>query len=107
MGNFLCGDEDPVIATGKLAHLAFHVHAKDFIFKSGAEANPGECFFQTRCGNYLRGTIIGHGAVQIPQCIRILKTAGYDNYLSIEFEGIEDNLSALRIGLANLKNYAN
>ena len=105
MGNFLCADENPVEACGSVAHLAFHLHAKDFIVKSGAEANPGEGFFATRNGNYLRGTIVGHGNVPVYHCIRIMKNAKYDKYLSIEFEGIEDNLNALRIGLANLKNY--
>lgn len=105
MGNFLCADESPVQAVARLAAFARHVHVKDFHIKSGSEPNPGRAFFGTRGGNYLRGAIVGHGNVPVLQCLRILHAHGYDGYVSIEFEGIEDNLSALSIGLENLKNY--
>ena len=105
IGNFLCADENPVLAVGRLAPMAFHAHAKDFVIKSGSEANPGEGFFCTRGGNYLRGTIVGQGNAPVFQCIRILKNSGYDDTFSIEFEGIEENLYAIRVGLANLKKY--
>ena len=63
--------------------------------------------FQTRAGNYLRGTVIGHGNVPVKQCLSILKSAGYDGTVAIEFEGMEDPVDAVRIGLANLKRYWN
>ncbi len=103
MGNFLCADDDPAKALGILAPYIFHCHAKDFHFKAGTVFNPGEGWFQSRAGNYLRGAIIGHGDVPLVQCIRLLKKMGYDGVLSIEFEGMEDNLTGLRIGLANLR----
>ncbi len=105
IGNFLCADENPIDAVGRLAPFAFHAHAKDFIVKSGAEADPGENFFSTRGGNYLRGTIVGQGNAPVFQCIRVLKRSGYDLTFSIEFEGYEDNMEGVRIGLANLKKY--
>ena len=105
MGNFLCADDDPVTAVGRCAPYAFYVHAKDFIVKSGQEANPGAGFFQSRGGNFLRGTIVGHGDVPVVQCLRALKGAGYDGYVSIEFEGMEDCIQGISIGLANLKRY--
>ena len=105
MGNFLCADEDPVQAVARVAPFARHVHVKDFHVKSGSEPNPGKAFFGTRGGNYLRGAIVGHGNVPVYPCLRILDAQGYDGYVSIEFEGIEDNLSALSIGLENLKKY--
>lgn len=105
MGNFLCADEDPAKACGKAAPYAFYAHAKDFIVKDGSQSDPGEGFFQSRSGNYLRGTIIGHGAVPVTQCLRILRKAGYDGYIGIEFEGMEDCIQGMSIGLANLKRY--
>lgn len=105
LGNFLCADDDPVTAVGRCAPYAFYVHAKDFIVKSGQEANPGAGFFQSRGGNFLRGTIVGHGDVPVVQCLRALKGAGYDGYVSIEFEGMEDCIQGISIGLANLKRY--
>lgn len=105
MGNFLCADKDPAKSCGKAAPYVFYVHAKDFIVKSGNEPNPGEGFFSSRAGNYLRGTIIGHGMVPVKQCLRVLKREGYDGYLGLEFEGIEDSLLGIRIGLDNLKRF--
>lgn len=105
MGNFACVDEASNIAFGRAARYAFYAHAKDFIIKSGMEPNPGKGFFKSRGGNYLRGTIIGHGAVPVQQCISILKLAGYDGFLAIEFEGMEDVYDGLSIGLENLRRY--
>lgn len=51
---------------------------------------------------YLRGSIIGHGDVPITQCLKVMKAAGYDGVLSIEFEGIEDPLQAIPMGRDNL-----
>lgn len=102
IGNFLCADEDPAVAVGSLAKMAKHVHAKDFHVKPGAGDDPGEGWFQSRGGNYLRGAIIGHGDVPLRQAINSLRRAGYDGYVSIEFEGMEDCLTALRIGRENL-----
>ena len=35
----------------------------------------------------------------------LLYTSGYDGYLGLEFEGIEDSLLGIRIGLDNLKRF--
>ena len=105
VGNFLCADEDPVQAVGKLVQYAFHVHVKDFHVKSGMLPAPGEGWFQSRGGNYLRGAIIGHGEVPVVQCLRLLKKHGYTGALSIEFEGMEDPIVGISVGLENLKKY--
>lgn len=105
MGNFVCVDEAPEKAIGKLMPYAFHVHAKDFHIKSGMLPDPGEGWFKSRGGNYLRGAIIGHGDVPILQCMKIMKDSGYNGVLSIEFEGMEDPILAVRIGLQNLRKY--
>ena len=106
MGNFLCADDDPAEAVGRLAKYAKHVHAKDFYFKSGDGADPGDGFFTSRGGHYLRGAVIGHGCVPVTQCLRTLKRSGYDGFVSIEFEGCEDNEWAIQTGLDNLRRYA-
>ena len=101
----LCADEDPASAFARVAPYAYYVHAKDFIVKPFTDADPGEGSFRSRGGKYLRGTIVGHGNVPIKQCMYQLKRAGYDDCISIEFEGMEPVFDALRIGLANLKKY--
>lgn len=105
IGNFLCVDEDPAKAVGRLMPYAFHVHAKDFHVKPGTSPNPGDGWFTSRAGNYLRGSIIGHGEVPVTQCIRLVKKAGYDGTLSIEFEGMEDSLKGIAVGLKNLRRF--
>jgi len=106
MGNFLCVDEDPTLAVSRTAQYAFNVHAKDFIFKNGAEGIPGDGFIQTRAGNFIRGTVVGHGIVPIRQCVRILKNRGYDGYLTLEFEGPERIDYALSQGAKLLNSIA-
>lgn len=105
IGNFMCADDPPEKAVGRLVAYAFHVHAKDFHFKPGAAPDPGKGWFRSRGGNYLRGSIIGHGDVPVQQCVGILKRAGYDGVLSIEFEGMEDALAGISIGLENLRRF--
>ncbi|MDD4773628.1 MAG: sugar phosphate isomerase/epimerase [Eubacteriales bacterium] len=105
IGNFMCADEDPAIAVGVMAPYAKHVHAKDFHFKNGEEINPGAGWFMTRAGNYIRGAIIGHGNAKVYQSIQALRRVGYDGYISIEFEGMEDKLTGIEIGLQNLKRF--
>lgn len=102
LGNFMCADENPNISVGIMAPYAFHVHAKDFFFKSGDGIHPGEGWFTTRAGNFIRGAIIGQGEARVMQSLGILKRAGYDGYVSVEFEGMEDKLTGIRVGHDNL-----
>ncbi len=107
IGNFICADQDSVEAVSVALPYAFHVHAKDFLFKKGSEIDPGKGgWFKSRGQNYVRGTILGHGVIPVAQCIMMFKAAGYDGYLSLEFEGPEDNLTALEAGYAYLRRFA-
>ena len=103
MGNFLCADDLPVHAVPIAAPYAFHVHVKDFLYKPADAENPGQGWFPSRNGSYLRGTVAGHGVVPIRRCLEILKKAGYDGVVSYEFEGMEENLPALEAALAFLR----
>ena len=102
MGNFLCADDQPVHAVPIAAPYAFHVHVKDFLYKPADAENPGQGWFPSRNGSYLRGTVAGHGVVPIRRCLQTLKSAGYDGVVSYEFEGMEENLPALEAALAFL-----
>lgn len=105
MGNFACADEDSAIAVSRVAPYAFHAHAKDFVKRSFAQGPiPGGCF-QSRGCNYLRGVAVGTGDIPVKQCIAILKRAGYDGYLSIEYEGYEDCIEGITTAFANLTKY--
>ncbi|MBV7335174.1 sugar phosphate isomerase/epimerase [Chloroflexi bacterium TSY] len=103
MGNFLCADDKPTMAVGRLMPYAFHCHAKDFHVKAGTDFPPGQGWFQSRAGNYLRGAIIGHGNVPVLQCLKIMQGDGYQGILSLEYEGIEDVIMGIQLGHDNLR----
>lgn len=103
MGNFICVDEAPEQAMGRLMPYAFHVHAKDFHLKPGSVTWPGKGWATTRGGNFRRGAIIGHGDVPVATCLQVMRNAGYDGPLSIEFEGIEEPLEGIALGLEYLR----
>lgn len=103
MGNFLCADDQPVHAVPIAAPYAFHVHVKDFLYKPAWAENPGQGWFPSRNGSFLRGTVAGHGVVPIRQCLSTLKKAGYAGVVSYEFEGMEENLPALEAAIAFLR----
>lgn len=107
IGNFMCADEDPVRSVGILAPYAFHVHCKDFYFRSGMDIAPGEGWLVTRAGNYIRGSVLGFGNAKAAQSIGILKRAGYDGYMSVEYEGGEPEFWGIRVSLENLKRFIN
>ena len=100
IGNFLCVDEDPVTAVSRVAPYAVHVHAKDMLVTS----KPfGPSNIVTRGCNYLTCTAIGEGSVPVEQCLRILKKAGYDSFVSIEYEGRGDCIEGITKGQMLLK----
>ena len=99
----LCADQDNVFAVSRLARLASHVHLKDFVkIDFYSDEDKTHCF-NTRGGNFLRGTAVGYGAAKTAQCLTILKNVGYDGYVDIEFEGPEDCVAELEKGLAFYK----
>ncbi|MCL2833397.1 MAG: sugar phosphate isomerase/epimerase [Treponema sp.] len=106
IGNFMCADEISVNALANVMPYAFHVHAKDFLYKNGAEPRPDDSWFPTRAGNHLRGTILGHGVVSVGQCIEYIKKCGYTGVLSLEFEGSEEPLDAVQRGFDYLKKFS-
>lgn len=100
IGNFLCADQDNVFCVSRLAHLARHVHLKDFVIIDYYSDESKENCFKTRACNWLKGTAVGYGAAKTAQCLDILKAAGYDGCIDIEFEGPEDCVDELERGLA-------
>ncbi|NLZ55333.1 MAG: sugar phosphate isomerase/epimerase [Clostridiaceae bacterium] len=104
IGNFLCMDQEPAASVAMVAPVTTHVHCKDFIYKPYADKPPGE-YLSTSERNWLIGTYLGNGVVPVKQCLNILAHHGYDGYVTVEFEGPEDNVYALSEGLVFLKQY--
>lgn len=101
IGNFLCVDENPEVGTAKNLPYASIVHLKDFYVRP-ADENPGDGkWFRTANGNYLRGAIFGQGDMPVRKLLKLVKQSGFDGYLTLEFEGMEESASATAIGLRN------
>ncbi len=104
VGNFACADEDSVKAVSRLAPYAIHVHAKDFrVHPFGYVPEEGKKVFTSRACHTLEGCAVGTGDIPVAQCLAILKRAGYDGWISIEYEGNEDCIEGITKGLRYLR----
>lgn len=102
VGNFLCVDEDPVAAVKNNIAYASVVHFKDFFYRS-SHLNPGAGWMQTTSGNFIRGTIVGHGDINMREVIKVIKESGFNGYISVEFEGMEECKQASKMGMDNVR----
>jgi sugar phosphate isomerase/epimerase len=98
-GNFLLVNQDPVAAIRDLAPLAGYVHLKDFRrLPDGAESPDAYTGID---GDRYEGTVIGEGEVDLPAALDALRAAGYDGWLSIEYEGVGEPRAGLETSLRN------
>ncbi|MEF3302768.1 sugar phosphate isomerase/epimerase family protein [Paenibacillus sp. GYB003] len=103
IGNFMCVDENPIIGVMKNIPYASLVHVKDFYFRPYDEPPGDGAWFKTAHGNFLRGAIFGHGDIQVRKIVKLIKQSGYDGYVTVEFEGMEECRTASKIGMDNLR----
>lgn len=102
VGNFLCVDENPAAAVANNISFASMVHIKDFYYRPSTE-RLGEGWFKSSSGNWLRGAIVGHGDIAMRQVLRLVKECGYNDFISIEFEGMEECRLGTRLGFEFVK----
>lgn len=107
VGNFLCVDEYEFAAVKKCIKYAKIIHFKDFYIRDKSKL-PGQTemfncdcgsWFETLGGKMLRGSIVGQGDLDIWEIARIIKSSGFDGYVSVEFEGMEECEQGTRISL--------
>jgi len=104
-GNFLCVDEDPIVGVKKNLPYASMIHFKDFYIRPFDE-HPGDGkWFPTLTNNYLRGSIFGQGDIEVRKIVKLVKDSGYDGFISLEFEGMEECREATKISLANIRRF--
>lgn len=93
-GNFRCVDEDTLVAVKKCAPKARMVHLKDFYVRKAeaiGEIGTYNGWFGTLSGEYrLRGSVLAQGDLDVRGSLKFIESSGYDGYVSIEFEGIEN-----------------
>ena len=102
VGNFLCVDENPAAAVANNISFASMVHIKDFYYRPST-VKLGEGWFKSSSGNWLRGAIVGHGDIAMQQVLRLVKESGYNDFISIEFEGLEECRLGTRLGFEFVK----
>lgn len=102
VGNFMCVDENPVVAVKKNLPIASMIHLKDFHLRPGIR-NYGEGYHPTQGGNWLSCTIVGQGDIDQPEIIRTIKQSGYQGYISIEYEGYGSCYYGSRVGMDNAR----
>lgn len=96
-GNFLLVNQPSHEAIREVARYANMVHFKDFA--------EGDGPFIALNGQKYVGAAVGEGLVNLEQCILELKAAGFDGWLSVEYEGDEDPFSAVPRSIANARKY--
>lgn len=86
-GNFILAGEDTVEAVRNVLKYIGFVHLRDLCkvhsFKSG---------FQSVNGFKYQSTAIGDGEIPNRKIIELLKQHGYDGYVSIEYEGVDNEI---------------
>ena len=105
LGNILFVNERPEDFTAHFLNKIVHVHIKDYLKKAGSAQFPGKGWYLSKNGDFLRGTVIGHGSVDFIQIFKILIRSGYKGWYSIEFDGLEDPLLAAELGRENAQYY--
>ena len=99
MGNFTGVGENHADAVSRLAPYAVHVHIKDLeIHEEQYEGGR-----MSRNGLWYHSVVAGEGSVPIKRCLSILKAAGYEGALSIEYEAAEDCIEGIARGAANVR----
>ena len=76
------------------------VHFKDF--KPEPAEHEGFAY-EALDGSRFLGTAVGEGTVDLPACIEALKQVGYNGWLSVEYEGEEDPLTAVPRSIENAR----
>ncbi|MFC0524709.1 sugar phosphate isomerase/epimerase family protein [Pontibacillus salicampi] len=101
-GNFLLVHESPMDAFNQLKDKIIHVHFKDFREKTAEDRHKG---FTSIQGTELLGTIPGDGEVDLAYIMNGLKEMGYNGWLSMEYEGLDDAKEANEEAVRRLRQY--
>nr|WP_238352871.1 TIM barrel protein [Kribbella solani] len=97
LGNGLCVGEVPGKTAATLIDVSASIGIKDFHIRRSA----GDGWLKTLAGDYLLGTVAGHGDVDLPGLIKLI-SAKPDVPVSLEFEGLEATPYAIERSLNNI-----
>jgi len=111
-GNYLCVDDNALAAVMKLMPFATTIHMKDFYIRSKdpGDATQFDCsgsWFRSVAGQYLRGSILGQGDLDMYAIMKVIKDCSFDGDIFVEFEGMEDPLYGTKVSIDNMKRIYN
>lgn len=89
-GNFLLVGQNPTDAARDLADVVALVHLKDFAVAPEGQTSH---VYKGLDGVGYTGTVVSEGQVDLAEILSILGKAGYDGWLSLEYEGGLDPLT--------------
>lgn len=101
-GNFLLVGQQSHEAIAEVAQYAHMVHFKDF---APAPDDHTGFAYTGREGERYVGTAVGEGRVDLARCIHELRVAGFDGWLSVEYEGEEAPETAVARSIASAKRF--
>lgn len=110
VGNYICVDDIPEVSVKKMIPFAKTLHMKDFYLRKW-DRDPGgvvefKCnnsWFHTVSGNFIRGSMLAQGDLDMWCIIKTIKDYGYDGDIFVEYEGMEDCEYGTKVSLENLK----
>lgn len=110
VGNYICVDDRPEVSVKKMIGFAKTIHMKDFYLRP-AHRDPGgavafKCnnsWFNTVSGDYIRGSILAQGDLDMWCIIKTIKDSGFDGNIFVEYEGMEECEYGTKVSLENLK----
>lgn len=101
-GNFLLVDENPSEAITKLKDYIAHVHFKDFAL---VEDGYSGTIYTSLEGKKFTGHVPGEGSVDFPYILGELKNNNYTGWLTVEYEGDEEQKEGSTRSIHNLEAY--
>jgi sugar phosphate isomerase/epimerase len=101
VGNYLMAGEDTLRALDRVASWIGHVHFKDWRVVAADDPLAGAAFPDQEGRLYL-SVALGEGIVPLAEAVARLRALGYDGTLTVEYEGPDDPVDALRRSLAHL-----
>ncbi|MDO3679487.1 sugar phosphate isomerase/epimerase family protein [Paenibacillus ehimensis] len=99
-GNFLLVDDQPNEAMDKLLGVVSHVHFKDFL--PVGEDYAGRKY-KSLGGVLYAGKVPGEGIVDLKHLLGKLKRSGYQGWLTVEYEGDDEQKEGSVRSIDNLK----
>ena len=94
IGNYLHAGQEPEKGTKIAVKTVAYVHIKDYR-KVPDTSSPQ--------GWTVEAASVGEGDVNVPACLKVLKEAGYDGFIGLEYEGLEDERTGVPKSVSYLR----